>query len=505
MDTFILQKSVPSGNKIYGDTGKDIFTVKGGTGNFIYGGKDGDNFTVTGGKKNEIHGNAGIDTFTVSSSATKENVIYGDEGKDVFTIKGGSDNKIYGGKDNDRITVSGGSNLINADAGNDTIIINGGTNRPKREISYDASQKKVGKFYAGGIFAGAGSDTITVNKGNNYISAGIGDDVINVNGGNSEPSYKYGKNKDTEFLGGVFGGNGNDTITVKNVSNSLISGGVGNFVQKGETFGKDGNNEISVTGGSMNSIDGGNGDDIITVNGGSNSWITGGGGKDTITVNNATNDIISGSENATVTVTGGSQNKINTSDNVKLYVKSGTGHVITDEGDNGKSYIEITQANNVTLNYRGDYWNNGTGNSSSHTSEFAIKGGNGHKINLADSGAKVSITGGSNHTLSFCFKDDLGNYDYGMDNTVNVKWTQGIGALNIYEGDGTNILNISGVNSSSFNFQLKGSNLVLTNTSSTGDSIIFNNWLNAESMPELRFSDGSYDHYAIEEKLGLYS
>ena len=92
-----------------------------------------------------------------------------------------------------------------------------------------------------------------------------------------------------------------------------------------------------------------------------------------------------------------------------------------------------------------------------------------------------------------------------MDNTVNVKWTQGIGALNIYEGDGTNILNISGVNSSSFNFQLKGSNLVLTNTSSTGDSIIFNNWLNAESMPELRFSDGSYDHYAIEEKLGLYS
>ena len=434
-------------------------------------------------------------------------MIYGDAGNDIFTIKGGSNNKIYGGKGNDKITVTGGSNLIDAGVGNDKIIINGGKNRYKREETYDDTKKTyVTKGYAGGIFGGSGNDTITVNGGINYINAGVGDDVINVNGGNHEPSSTDDGKKYTEYLAGIFGGNGNDTITVKDVSNSEICGGVGPYIQKGEVRDKDGNDTITVTGGSNNGIYGGNGNDTITVNGGSTNYISGAGGNDTITVNNAITSGIWGNNNSVITVTGGQQNSIYTSDNVKLYVKSGSGHEITDDGYQGKSYIEITQANNVNVVYKGDYQESDT-DYAVHTAEIVIKGGTGNTIGFAGEGATVSITGGSNHTLKFKVSETTSsNWQrdlYGTDNTINVTWAKGIGTLNVYEGDDSNLLNFSNVNSSIFEFKLSGENLVLTDKSSTGDKIIFNDWAAIYGMPELKFQDKSYSYYDIEEKLGL--
>ena len=88
------------------------------------------------------------------------------------------------------------------------------------------------------IRAGAGSDTITINKGGFYkIDASDGNDVVKIAGGSNI----------------VSGGNGKDTITISSKYANAVDGGPGN-------------DRITLSGkGYNNGIVGGNGNDTIIV------------------------------------------------------------------------------------------------------------------------------------------------------------------------------------------------------------------------------------------------
>lgn len=78
------------------------------------------------------------------------------------------------------------------------------------------------------------------------------------------------------------------------------------------------------------------------------------------------------------------------------------------------------------------------------------------------------------------------------------------GTLNIYDGQGSNLLNITNMASNYFDFALIGNDLVLTGTSSAADKIVFNNWKDSYNNLELKFTDDSYNYDKIAaQKLGL--
>jgi hypothetical protein len=138
----------------------------------------------------------------------------GGAGDDVIIAKKGSSHRIYGddesgtSKGNDRITVEGGNgHTIYGQYGNDIITVSYGANH---YISGDD-----------------GNDTISVTEGHSHqINGFAGNDTITLN---------YVKGNGNGYSGNqtscVYGGDGTDTIIVKNSSDVYVDGqnGVGKY------------------------------------------------------------------------------------------------------------------------------------------------------------------------------------------------------------------------------------------------------------------------------------
>ena len=247
-----------------------------GRGKSYKGTKSADLITVKG-NENYVLARAGNDTITVISGVN--HWIEGEAGNDKITIKGGNSSNILGNKGNDVIIVKGGSNLsIDGDdddtTGNDTITLLKGT---KNDIT---------------VKGNGGSDTIIVK------SAGKGLLIF----GGYECAYEHLDYDDGDTIilekgvksgAGVYGENGNDTITINGSSDHKISGG-------------NGKDKITVSGGSKHTIYGEKGNDKITVSSGSNHYIDGGKGNDTINITKGTDHLIlTGNGKDTITISGG--------------------------------------------------------------------------------------------------------------------------------------------------------------------------------------------------------
>jgi Ca2+-binding RTX toxin-like protein len=199
-----------------------------------------------------IRGNAGSDTIDFANNGISDLLIFGDAAEENGASINGD-----------------GDDVIDSDAGDDTIFGGGGADRIS---SFSGSDD---------VFGGSGNDTINSGDADDFVDGGAGNDTIDSGFGD-----------DT-----VFGGTGDDSILGNN-EDDLI-------------FGEDGID--SIVGGSGNdTIDGGAGDDFIDGNEGADSIlgdngddiIDGGSGLDTL-IGGFGDDLISGGTGADLITLGG--------------------------------------------------------------------------------------------------------------------------------------------------------------------------------------------------------
>ncbi|MFM6774352.1 MAG: beta strand repeat-containing protein, partial [Microcystis panniformis] len=188
-----------------------------------------------------IFGGDGNDTI---SGGAGDDKLFGEEGNDV--LNGGSNNDaLYGGNGNDSVNGDAGDDVIYSDAGSDTI--NGGTGYDYYSADYSNRTTGLTMTYDpttgnGTITIGSEVDTLIsiesfIYGDNGRFTGTAFDDVIVGTSAN-----------DQSYWGGIFGGDGNDTI----------SGGAGDD----KLFGEEGNDVLN--GGSNNDVlYGGNGNDSL--------------------------------------------------------------------------------------------------------------------------------------------------------------------------------------------------------------------------------------------------
>ena len=191
---------------------------------------DGQNTLSVTGKMFGVNYFGGKDVDTIRSGVTENSRFWLGLGEDSVVLAQMANSAIYAGAGEDKIIVGGiarqegRGSIISAEDDNDTIIINA---LPNTLVALEADNSRIfggngddtitikGDLFGTGnqIFGDAGNDAITISGNirgyNNLIDGGAGDDIITVQG------------DVLKDLGGVFtirGGDGNDTISVGNIS-----------------------------------------------------------------------------------------------------------------------------------------------------------------------------------------------------------------------------------------------------------------------------------------------
>ncbi len=324
----------------------------------IHAGTENDRITVEGGNKNLINGDAGNDS--IDNISSKNVTINAGADNDFIQNKNTDSNNviILGGEGNDSISNVASTVTIDAGAGNDTIFNDG---------TYNVS-----------IVGGAGNDTIRNNSAQNLtIEGGKGDDSILNVGNNALIKYTSG--------------DGNDYITgFKSDSTLSIAGGIASTAKRGRNL-------------------------IVTVGGGK---ITLAGARNLSTVNIIETPINKSFSESNTTIYGTNANDtiINSGDKVTIQALKGNDSlnnnaqkVLIDGGDDNDK-ISNTGAN-ATLNAQGGndtIYNNssssnfraGAGNDSvfSHSRNNEIYGISGkNTIENYSNSDSTSITGGTDN------------------------------------------------------------------------------------------------------------
>lgn len=223
-------------------------------------------FTFTAEAGPSIKPSAGDDTITGTSKANVVNALAGD---DTILGLGGSD-RLSGGLGNDTVDGGTGNDVIYGNAGDDYLEGGSGADR-----IYGGDD---GDIVAGGaendhLRGENGDDMLNGDAGNDLLRGGAGYDV--ANGGDGHDKL-YGEADNDQLSGGagndlVNGGDGNDNVD-GNEGDDKLYGGNGDDIVEG-WFGNDqiwggGGNDALVAGGGADKLWGGKGaDDFIFGNG----------------------------------------------------------------------------------------------------------------------------------------------------------------------------------------------------------------------------------------------
>ena len=260
----------------------------------------------------DLFGGAGNDTLTGGSG---NDMLFGQAGADTLSGKGGND-FLFGGDGNDMLTGGPGNDQVFGEAGNDTMIWN-----PR-----DGSDLFEG---------GDGSDTAVVNGGNGAETFTITANGSRVRFDRVTPAPFTLDIGATESLV-LHAGGGDDVITAGNGLASLIS----------------------------LTLDGGDGNDIITggdgadqlVGGAGNDTVIGGRGNDTASLGGGDDTFVWNPGDGSDTVFGGSGvdtllfNGANVGENINI-AKSGGGVRFT--RDVGNVAMSLTQVEKIDFNALG--------------------------------------------------------------------------------------------------------------------------------------------------------
>ena len=192
--------NVRSGQKIYGEAGKDAIRLTDNAGNshYINGGAGNDTIDINSGNKHKVYGGAGNDTIEVSVHVDRVGWYMGGGASFAHStpVKKVSGVKVYGGNGVDSINIGFDKNTrVYGENQNDKMIA------IKSNASY--------------LYGGNGNDKIAVQDSKNMkVDGNAGRDYIYINGTST---------------GKFSGGSGNDYIGAsENTKSATMAGGAGN-------------------------------------------------------------------------------------------------------------------------------------------------------------------------------------------------------------------------------------------------------------------------------------
>ena len=246
----------------------------------------------------------------------------GSSGADVLSGTAGSD-AIFGNAGDDTLWGGAGNDILDGGAGFDTVSFVGALTGITVNLtqpyanSYGAINWSDPAFWTNDGLGGQDSvrnieavigsefaDVIRGSSSDNLVYGNGGNDSLQLGGGN-DTAYGGDGNDTLEVLnlGTVgsytfFGGNGDDRI-FGSTSGDYLDGGSGNDSIDGgggndTMYGREGNDRLRGPG----TLDGGDGDDVLTVewNGTGASWLIGGKGNDALGGGNVGNDTLEGGD-----------------------------------------------------------------------------------------------------------------------------------------------------------------------------------------------------------------
>ncbi len=394
-----------------------------------------DNHELMTAANNIVRLGAGDDVLNLSSDGTSS-LSLGD-GNNQLEIIGNGVNSVSAGVDNDHVLILGDStNKLNLGAGDNLIDIQGNTSNT--------------------ITTGVGNDVIHVQNGDNIIRAGDGDNFITLGVGTQN----------------IVTGSGNDKIELSS-GNVTLNSGAGNDEVK-----------LNQTVASINTLNLGVGDDVLTLNGAcGSSTINGSTGNDNFNIQNS----------AVKLSDGGGDNRLYIDNSAMIgdinTINLGLGNDQVTMLSNGQTTLKTSNGDNL-LNLSGT----GTFNVSSGTGTDQISSGSGNDILNSGSGADILnanagndhlIAGAGNDTLIGGTGDDL--LEGGSDND----------SYQFNAGDGKDLIkDSSGIDQAAFGngvakddlwFMRSGKDLVVNNTK-TLDEIKVNNWFASKNNQLESFS-----------------
>ncbi len=212
--------------------------------------KTGNNDITESAGVNKITTGKGDDTITINGLASA--TIKTSGGNNTVSLNGYGVNKFTGGKGTDTVTIAGATNTVKAGKkGVLDVTINGGNNnitggKKADDIRINNTAQSVNK-----INAGAGKDYIIAEGGYNTITLGKGNDDIVINNGTNVVKGTAGKNTYT-ITGGdnvITGGKNVDVFIFSGNSNAFVNGGKGNDIYDLSAYGYGGSVSIKDTSG----------------------------------------------------------------------------------------------------------------------------------------------------------------------------------------------------------------------------------------------------------------
>jgi serralysin len=246
-----------------------------------------------------LYTGSGDDTI-VTGVGNHDETVYTFDGDDTIKVFGGSDN-VQGGIGTDTLVIdySDATAAITAGAGNGYFTDGGSAHT----VTFYGIEKY-------DVTTGSGDDNINTGSGNDIVHLGTGNDLVNVGSGNDTADGGAGTDGVSADLSAVTA-----AVAWDLVANSY-SGPAGSSFTNFEYFGTiatgSGNDTIvSGLGNHDESINAGDGNDLVKVFGGSDS-VTGGAGTDTLVVDysDSVNAITGGAGNGYFT-DGGSTHTVN--------------------------------------------------------------------------------------------------------------------------------------------------------------------------------------------------
>jgi Ca2+-binding RTX toxin-like protein len=280
-------------------TNPQVENATGGNGNDTLTGNDLSN-ALNGGTGNDtLHGLSGNDSLT---GAAGNDALLGGSADDTYNFDidsalGTDTITEAAGEGTDTITFSGSTGGVALDLG----VAGVQTVHPNLAIDLTALQVE-------NAIGGNGNDTLTGNDLSNTLNGGSGNDVLS--GRDGDDSLDGGSGNDSLYgeagTDSLIGGSGNDTLIGGTEADSL-DGGTGNDSLFGEAgadtlTGGTGNDVLS-GGDGDDSLTGGDGDDSLTGGAGDDS-LSGDLGNDTLTTDDGIDDIDGGAGDDSLIITG---------------------------------------------------------------------------------------------------------------------------------------------------------------------------------------------------------
>ncbi|WP_103583504.1 beta strand repeat-containing protein [Campylobacter concisus] len=326
VDTISIQNESKVRGNIYGNAGQDNISLEGGA--KVYGAIYGDTKTMNDIYEKQVNpaldivdSGADIDTITLSGAGTSAKHIFAGDGDDKIVVKDGAKvtGEVRGDEGDDKITVSDNQtyvSAINGRGGDDTILVENGANVDgivgrwgNDSITVTGKGTTVKEY----IHGDDGNDTIKVLDGavvKGDIEGNAGNDIIEIDGGANKEGFVGGK---------IISGDGDDTVTIRNMNlnkvdndynkNVKVDTGTGNdtvnlynvTVNDTNIWTKEGNDTVNATDTTFKTtsaiqgtgIGTGSGNDVVNINSGSNfesgTHISAGEGNDIININSGAN------------------------------------------------------------------------------------------------------------------------------------------------------------------------------------------------------------------------